>query len=134
MVECCPSPDNPVIIPNQKTAPMRKALYAFMWGEVGAAICRGYTFGLVTGLLHLVTMWIDYLGYATMHYCQVLVIGFCGGIEVMMLFMNANDGGPFEAAIYKSDLTITAYYATLAFSLVKFITCIKVYQNYKDEF
>ena len=102
MVDCCPSPSHPVIVPNRNTERQRQSLYALMYGEVGAALCRAYTLGMLTGLLHLISLWIDYLGYATMHYCQVMVIAFCGGIEVLMLWMNANDGGVLESAIYES--------------------------------
>lgn len=134
MVECCPSPSNPVIVPNQKTESQRKSLHAIMYGEIGAAICRAYTLGFLTGVLHLLTIWIDYLGYATMHYCQVMVIAFCGGIEMMMLWMNANDGGPLEEMINASSLTLATYYAMLAFSGVKCLTAFHVHQSFKEEF
>ena len=94
MEECCPSPDFPVINPTSKTIKYRKALQAIMYGEVGAAVARAYVFGFLTGVMHMISMWIDYMGYATMHYCQVLVIAICGGIEAMMLFINLQDGGP----------------------------------------
>jgi len=134
MVDCCPSPNNPVIIPNTSTAIQRKCLYAIMFGEVGAAICRAYTFGFLTGLLHLISIWIDYLGYATMHYCQVMVIAFCGAIELMMLWMNANDGGPLEEAIHESRLTMATFYVMLLFSSVKCGTGFYVYNNFKQEY
>jgi len=134
MVDCCPSPNNPVIVPNMRTSNMRKAIYAIMYGEVGAAICRAYTFGFLTGVLHLISMWIDYLGYATMHYCQVMVIAFCGAIEVIMLWMNANDGGPLEEAIHTSKLTLANYYVILIFSTVKCLTGFYVYRSFKQEY
>ena len=93
-----------------------------MYGEIGMALCRAYTLGFFTGLLHLITMWIDYLGYATMHYCQVMVITFCGGIEVVMLYMNSNDGGELEARIFDTKLTIATFYVMLLFSATKCVT------------
>ena len=105
-----------------------------MYGEIGAAICRAYTLGFLTGVLHLLTIWIDYLGYATMHYCQVMVIAFCGGIEMMMLWMNANDGGPLEEMINESSLTLATYYAMLAFSGVKCLTAFHCHKSFKEEF
>ena len=105
-----------------------------MYGEIGAALCRAYTLGFLTGVLHLISMWIDYLGYATMHYCQVMVIGFCGSVEVMMLWMNANDGGPLEQAIHESKLTIATYYMCLVFSIVKCITGFYTYRSFKNEY
>ena len=64
-----------------------------MVGEVGAAMARAYVFGFLNGMLHLISLWIDYMGYATMHHCQVMVIAFCGGVEALMLFMYMRDGG-----------------------------------------
>ena len=69
-----------------------------------------------------------------MHYCQVMVISFCGAIEVMMLFMNANDGGILEEAIHESDLTIWTYYVMMAFSTVKCIAGFYVYKSFKNEY
>jgi len=73
-----------------------------MWGEFGAAVGRACVFGFITGAMHMLSIWIDYMGYASMHYCQVSVISFCGAIEALMLFMNMRDGGPMQAKIYKS--------------------------------
>lgn len=67
------------------------ALYLLMWGEVGAALGRTYVFGFLTGALHLVSLWIDYMGYATMHFCQVLIISFCGASEAIMLLVNMKE-------------------------------------------
>ena len=78
-------------------------------------------------------MWIDYLGYATMHYCQVMVIGFCGAIEFMMMWMIANEGGPLGEAIHDSQLTISAYYVMVGFSAVKGIAGFCVYPSIKRE-
>ena len=94
MEGCCPNADSSVISPTKNVARERLALKALMYGEIGVAIGRGFVFGFMTGALHLLSMWIDYMGYATMHYCQIMVIAFCGGVESIMLFMSIRDGGP----------------------------------------
>ena len=76
-----------------------------MYGEVGAALGRAYVFGFLVGVMHMISLWIDYMGYATMHFCQVLVVAICGGIEAMMLFINLQDGGPLQAAINRSAMS-----------------------------
>lgn len=40
-----------------------------MIGEVGAAVGRGYVFGFKQGLMHLLSVWVDFMGYSSMHYC-----------------------------------------------------------------
>ena len=69
MDACCPSPSNPIIPLTENNKMERLSLYLLMIGEIGAAIGRAYVFGFMTGALHLVSMWIDYMGYATMHFC-----------------------------------------------------------------
>ena len=105
-----------------------------MYGEIGQALCRAYTLGFLTGVLHLITMWIDYLGYATMHYCQVMVISFCGGIEFLMMWMNANDGGPLEEAIHETNLTVSTYYVMMIFSVIKCVSAFVIQRKFKEEY
>ena len=93
METCCPRADNPMIKLDDKTGKLQTALRMVYFGEIGAAIARANLFGFMSGVLHLISVWIDYMGYATMHYCQIMVITFCGGIETMMLIMNLRDGG-----------------------------------------
>ena len=90
---CCPTPSQSVIVPNEKTTRYRNVMYSFALGEVGVAIGQGYLFGLLMGVFHLVVIWIDYTNYATMNYCGSLIVAICAAMELMMLFMNANDGG-----------------------------------------
>ena len=131
---CCPSPDDPVIVPNEKTAKMRSALHSIMYGEIGAAIGRAFIFGFTTGVAHLISMWIDYMGYATMHYCQVMVVSFCGGIEAVMFIMNAHDGGPLEAAINRSNTTLLIFYVSIAFAVTKMVAAAKIQKAFQAEY
>ena len=105
-----------------------------MFGEIGAAVGRAYVFGFLTGALHMISMWIDYMGYATMHFCQVMVIAFCGGVEALMLFMNMRDGGPMQAAVYKTSLSQFVFWVMFVFSLVKCYSAYKIHALYKKEF
>ena len=98
-----------------------------MFGEVGAAIGRAYVFGFLTGALHLISMWVDYMGYATMHFCQVMVVSFCGGVEALMLFMNLRDGGPMQAAVYKSNLTQFVFWIMFMFAVIKCYSAYKIH-------
>lgn len=59
---CCPSPENSVITCRKKFVPLRYALYALMWGDVGSAIGRAYILafsrGLCTLYLYGLTTWV----------------------------------------------------------------------------
>ena len=96
-MDFCPTPEQPVIIPNPKILKQRDILWTIMVGEVGSAIARGYIFGFLSGVLHLVNLYIDYLGYATMHFCQVMFMALCGAMESMILLSKYKDGGYSEA-------------------------------------
>ncbi len=98
---CCPAPTvNPDLEMNELTKRYRSVLKTIAYGEIGAVLGWGYVFGFLTGLIHLVHMWICYTAYATMNPCVVLVCVFCSGMELIELFMNANDGGQFQEAIF----------------------------------
>ena len=134
MEGCCPSVDEPVICLTASLKTLRMALRALMWGDMGAAIGRAYVFGFMTGALHLVSMWIDYMGFATMHYCQVMVIAFCGGLEAIMLFMNMRDGGPLQAAIYETTLTQVIFWMLCVFACVKCYAAVNIYKELKIQY
>jgi len=96
MVEyfCCPAPTaRPEIELNETTKRYRVVLKMLVYGEIGAVIGQTYIFGIFTGAFHVIHMWIDYAAYAGMHPCSVVIMGFCAAMELLMMFMNANDGG-----------------------------------------
>ena len=63
-----------------------------------------------------------------------MVIAFCGGIEVLMLYMNSNDNGVLEAKIYNSSLTFATFCVMMIFSAVKCVAGMIVYSSFKKEF
>lgn len=130
---CCPSPSNPVIVPNQKTTQMRNALYAFAWGEIGVSIGHAYLFGFIMGLFHLVVIWIDYTNYATMNFCGSMIVAICAAMEIWMLMMDANDGAQLQDAIFESTLSKTVFMTMLAFAGVKLIASCQIYKVFKEE-
>lgn len=66
-----------------------------------------------------------------MNPCVVLVCVFCSGMELIELFMNANDGGRFQEAIFDTQLTQMVFYSLFLYALFKVIVCIKVHKQFK---
>jgi hypothetical protein len=126
MGDCCPSPDDPVIRPVKHLETKRKALLAIAWADGFASFAMAYIFGFEAGLLRLVSVWIDYMGYASMHYCIITVMAFMGFTDGLMLWLNSKDGGPMEAAIYRCPESTSIYYALLFFTFVKSLACTKI--------
>ena len=75
-------------------------LKTIAYGEIGAVIGWSYNFGLMIGVVQLINIWIYYAAYATINPFVVLVAAFCGGMELIDLFMNVNDGGDFQEAVF----------------------------------
>jgi hypothetical protein len=69
METCCPRPDQPAIELTKKNEKLRLALRIIYIGEVAAVVASSNLFGFLRGILHLFSCWIDYMGYATVHYC-----------------------------------------------------------------
>ena len=134
MVEycCCPSPQqNPDIVMNETTKRYRTVLKCLVYGEFGVMIAQTYIFGLFTGLLHVFHIWINYAAYATMNPCTVIVVGFCAGLELLILFMNANEGSTETDAIFESPISQALFYTMFVYGFVKLITAFKIYQEFR---
>ena len=127
METCCPRADNPMIKLDLHHKKLQLALRLIYFGEIGASIARANLFGFMSGVLHLISVWIDYMGYATMHFCQIMVITFCGGIEALMLVMNLRDGGMMQSFIYESKMSLIVFWTLLAFSVGKCVCTMSIY-------
>ena len=76
-------------------------------------------------------MWIDYAAYAGMHPCSVVIMGFCAAMELLMMFMNANDGGALQRAIFESEISQALFYTMFAFGAVKLLCAFRIYKEFK---
>jgi len=106
-------------------------LKALVYGEIGAVIGYMYLFGTLTGIFHLVHMWIDYSAYASASYCAVLIVGLSAAMELVMLFMNANDGGKMSRAIFNTQLTSMVFYTLFAWSSIKLAVSLRIHKEFK---
>ena len=130
----CPSPDNPVIVATEKVKSERTVLMLLTVGELGCAVGRAYVFGFLYGAAQLLSLWIDYIGYANLHYCHVMVISFLGAIEALMLFMNMRDGGPMQAAVFRSSRAQAVFWLLFLFAVVKSYSAFKVHKVFRSEY
>ena len=63
-----------------------------------------------------------------------MVVAFAGALEVIVLWMNANDGGTLQALIFDSRLTKAIFYVMLVNSACKFVTGFVCYRHFKQEY
>ena len=81
---CCPHPSASIIQPTGQAGFYRKFLLWVVYGEIVNSVFKAVLFGILSGVFNLVSIWIDYMGYATMHYCQVMIIIFSGLMDIIM--------------------------------------------------
>ena len=123
----CPHPTkNRMIEPVGAAGKMRSALLIVILGEIASIAIKVKLFGL-TSLLALIAVWIVYVGYATMHFCQSLFICLIGVLDLVILVLN------------KSNLELThsdniLYYCIIGFAVFKILMGITAFFVFKKAF
>ena len=117
---CCPHPDGSVIQPVGAAGKWRYALKLVIYGEIACTIMRMIIFDPMHGLFNAIAIWIDYMGYATMHFCQTMIICFSGGLDLGMLLLNLTTKGFKEKHIDTEQKKII-FYTIMGFEIVKMI-------------
>jgi hypothetical protein len=102
-----------------------------MYGEFVNVILKSFVFGLMSGIFNLVNAWITYMGYATMHYCQTLIIIFSALMDMVMAGITWQ-----QIRLYlKADtLKMVVFWYLFAFAVVKFVVAVLAYSSFKQAF
>lgn len=66
---CCPSPEHPVIIPDSASLKHRRNLRYLMYGQAFVCLSKMILYSPISGIFQLITLWIIYMAWATMHFC-----------------------------------------------------------------
>ena len=74
-----------VIRPQGLAGVLRECLKYVTIGEVLVCVLQMMVFDISTGLMHALTVWIDFMAYSTMHWCQAIVLIFISCIDLGML-------------------------------------------------
>ncbi len=121
---CCPSPSNSVIAPVGTAGKWRRVLYWITLGDMLNCVLKALVLGILQGVFNLVNVWIDYISYATMHFCQAMILSFSAIFDIVILAINYNHV-PNHAFIR------IAYWTIVAFSAFKFFSGIGAYLAFK---
>jgi hypothetical protein len=81
----CPSPEHPIIAPDQKGMVLRKKLHLIYYGQIGVVLARFLIFGGVAGFFQLVNLWIVYTAYATLHFCSCFLFFLMCLLELLFI-------------------------------------------------
>ena len=124
---CCPHPTkNRMIEPVGTAAKMRSILLLLMLGEIAAIVIKIRLFGF-SSLLGLIAVWIIYVAYATMHFCQTLFISFLGVLDMVIILSNRPDEST-------AQLDCTLYYCLIGYSIFKILVGFCAYCSFKNAY
>ena len=128
---CCPNPRDSVIVPDQRTAPLRKLLLYTCYAEGSISVAKMLVFSFLTGFFNLIALWILYLSYATMHYCQTLIVGFGAAMDIVMV---ATTWTSLRLLLASDTFLFVLFWVIFAFAVCKLALSIVCYSAFKSAF
>ena len=84
---CCPSPNAPVIYPNETNIKHRSRLRYLMFGEISLIIVKSILYGPMQAVFQFINVWIVYVAWATMHFCNTLFYLFITAIGLVLAIL-----------------------------------------------
>ncbi len=85
---CCPSPQNPVIQPDQKAFAHRKNIRFLIYGQLFTMIGKFILLGPLSGIMQLISVWIVYSSWASMHFCTTMIVIFSASIDLIFFMLS----------------------------------------------
>ena len=82
---CFPNPEHPTITPNPESLKHRKNLRYLIYGQIFVCFAKLLMFGILQGIMQLFNVWIIYMSWATMSYCNLIFFMFSCGIDLLIL-------------------------------------------------
>ena len=131
---CCPHPKMAVIRPIGQAGKIRKWVKGIVIGEVVNCILRMMIFDLMSGFMQAISVWIDFMCYSTMHWCQTIIFILSAGIDFGMLLFSWCKSDSYKAVINSHWLSRIAFWLMIAFYIVKLVTGITAFVVWKKEF
>ena len=83
MEAMCPDPENSQIPVDQETRGPRKWLKNLYHGQYAYIVIKAMVLGPLAFIFQLIFLWILYITYATMNFCQCMLLGIFFFIEVL---------------------------------------------------
>ena len=78
---------------------MRRYIKNITYGEVVICILHMMIFDIMSGFTHSISVWIDFMAYSTMGFCQCLILIFSAGLDLGMLLMYYISSDSYKATI-----------------------------------
>ena len=84
---CCPPPQLCHIRPVGLSGKLRNYVKGIMFGEIFVCILHMMIFDPMSGFMHSISVWIDFMCYSTMNWCQCIIFNISAMIDLMTLVM-----------------------------------------------
>jgi hypothetical protein len=94
-------------------------------------ILMGILFGVLFGIMHLGAVWLDYLGYATMHYCMIMMIGISSLVEIIFSSMRWKE---VQRELQAEQMKMAIFWLIFGFNVIRMIIAFLTYGLFKRVF
>lgn len=88
MDNCCPSPEEPIIQPDERAKKLRAFLHLIYYGQMINVGIRFLMLGPWAGIFQLINLWVIYVSYATMHFCSVMIYLILCVFELLYIYVD----------------------------------------------
>ena len=96
---CCPQPKNSVIRPIGLAGKLRTIIKWITLIEVFVCILNMMIFSIQKGFMQSIDVWIDFMAYSLMAFCQALILSIVGMIDAGMLILSYTKSDATKAVI-----------------------------------
>ena len=103
-------------------------------GEVVVCILHMMIFDVMSGFSHAVSVWIDFVAFSTMGFCQALIMIFSGSLDLGMLVLSWCRSDSYKAVINSHWLSQISFWLIMAFFVVKVVISCLAFAVWKKEF
>ena len=131
---CCPQPKMCVIRPIGLAGKIRNYVKWVMIGEVVVCILHMMIFDIMSGFTHAVSVWIDFMAFSTMGFCQALVLVISASIDLGMLVFSWCRSDSYKAVINSHWFSQTSFWLIIAFFVVKLLVGCVAFAVWKKAF
>ena len=105
-----------------------------MIGEVVVCILHMMIFDILSGFTHSITVWIDFIAYATMNWCQMIVLIIIGCLDMGMLIYQWTSSEAYQEKINSHWLSRMGFWLIIAFYVVKIVASCWTYAVWRRDF
>ena len=131
---CCPPPQSYVIYPRGTPGTLRQIIKYIVWAELVVCVLMMLTQELDEGALHSIQVWIDYMAYASMYFCQCIIVIIVTAIDLFMQVYYYSSSDEYKKKVNATGFSQVVFWAIVSFNVFKIIVFFFAYTKFKKAF